>query len=381
MVYMEKMLGLYSHIPFCEKKCDYCNFVSYCTNDEKKITYVNNLIREIQIQGAKYRECKVDTIFVGGGTPTCLPTGTLLIIFQAIYQNFNVVKDAEITVECNPNSLTVAKLSELKKAQVNRLSIGLQAYNNKTLKKIGRSHNKKQFDECYKSAKYFGFENISVDLILGLPSQRLFDVKRELKHLVKLGVKHISAYGLILEENTKLYKNIEDKKLTLPSEDLALKMYRYTKKYLEKHGIFRYEVSNFAQIGYESKHNQKYWHQQKYLGLGVVSSSFVEGKRWKNVDNLEKYAESIGQNKILTEDEEQIDKNAEIEEIIMLALRTKNGIDLQKFTDDFGIDLQKEKAKQIESMKSENLIDIKDGKLFCLDRGFEVLNQVILELI
>ena len=186
---------------------------------------------------------------------------------------------------------------------------------------------------------------------------------------------------MILEENTKLYKNIEDKKLTLPSEDLALKMYRYTKKYLEKHGIFRYEVSNFAQIGYESKHNQKYWHQQKYLGLGVVSSSFVEGKRWKNVDNLEKYAESIGQNKILTEDEEQIDKNAEIEEIIMLALRTKNGIDLQKFTDDFGIDLQKEKAKQIESMKSENLIDIKDGKLFCLDRGFEVLNQVILELI
>ena len=378
---MEKNLGLYIHIPFCEKKCDYCNFVSYCKKDEEKTKYANNLIREIQIQGAKYREYKVDTIFVGGGTPTCMPTGELLMIIQAVYQNFDVDKNAEITVECNPNSLTVAKILELKKANVNRLSIGLQAYNNKTLKEIGRLHSKKQFDECYKSAKSIGFENISVDLILGLPKQKMINIKQELRHLTKLGVKHISAYGLILEEGTRLYKNVQDGKTKLPTEEKSLKMYRLTKKYLQKHGIERYEVSNFAQNGFESKHNLKYWTNQEYLGLGVVSSSFMDGKRWKNKDDLDEYDSFIKQNKIPTEEVEEPNKNEKMEEVIMLSLRTRDGIDLQKFQNDFGIDLQKDKSKQIKNLQSQNLIEIANGKLYCLDRGFEVLNQVILELV
>ena len=378
---MEKTLGLYIHIPFCEKKCDYCNFVSYCTKDEQKTEYVNNLIREIQIQGAKYRDYQVDTIFVGGGTPTCLKDGMLLMILQAVYLNFKVWTDAEITVECNPNSLTVAKLLELKKAKVNRLSIGLQAYNNKILKKIGRLHTKKQFDECYKSARAIGFDNISVDLILGLPSQKLHDIKRELKHLVKLGVNHISAYGLILEENTKLYKDVESGKTRLPSEEKSLKMYQYTKKYLQKHNILRYEVSNFAKSGYESKHNLKYWQQKEYLGLGVVSSSFVDCKRWKNIDDLKEYSQNIKQNKIAVEDEEVVDKNSQIEETIMLGLRTSQGIDLQKFECDFGFDLLKEKQKQIEDLINDDFIKIENNKLFCTDKGFELLNQVILQLV
>ena len=378
---MEKTLGLYIHIPFCEKKCDYCNFVSYCTKDEEKRDYVNNLIREIQMQGAKYRDCQVDSIFVGGGTPTCLQDGFLLMIMQALYQNFKVLTGSEITVECNPNSLTVAKLLELKKAQVNRLSIGLQAYNNKTLKKIGRLHNKKQFDECYKSARRLGFDNISADLILGLPGQKLCDIKRELKHLVKLGVNHISAYGLILEEKTKLYKDVESGKIRLPNEDKSLKMYQITKKLLQKYGYYRYEVSNFAQKGYESRHNLKYWQDKEYLGLGVVSSSYIDGKRWKNVDDLKTYAEAIKQNKIQIEEEETIDAKAKIEESIMLGLRTSDGIDLQKLKETCDFDLLAERQKQIDDLLEQQLVKVQDGRLFCTDRGFEVLNQIVLELV
>ena len=378
---MEKFLGLYIHIPFCKRKCDYCNFVSYCTNDEEKREYVNNLIREIQIQGAKYRDHQVDSVFVGGGTPTCLGDGLLLMVLQAVYLNFKVVAGAEITVECNPNSLTVAKLLELKKGQVNRLSIGLQAYNNKTLKKIGRLHNKKQFDECFQSARSFGFDNISVDIILGLPNQKLLDIKNELHHLVKLKVNHISAYGLILEEKTKLYKDVESGKTKLPSEEKCLKMYQFTKKYLKKYGYERYEVSNFAQKGCESKHNLKYWQDKEYLGLGAVSSSYIDSKRWKNVDDLKRYADAIRQNKIEIEEEETIDAQAKIEERIMLGLRTSAGIDLQKLKKDCEYDLLEKKKKEIDMLLADGLIKLENNILSCTDRGFEVLNQVILQLV
>ena len=378
---MQKNLGLYIHIPFCQRKCNYCNFVSFCVGDDKKTEYVQSLKKEIAIQGQNYSNYIVDSIFIGGGTPTTLLDGQIAEILAEIKTYFNVSKNAEISIECNPNTLTTQKLKEYKNAGIGRLSIGLQAYSNKLLKIIGRLHDKKQFDIAFKNAKQEGFENINVDLILGLPNQKLWQVKRQLKHLVKLGVSHVSAYGLIVEDGTKLKSDIDSGIIKLPTEDKSIKMYDFTQKFLEKHGIFRYEVSNFAKKGYECKHNLKYWQNGEYLGLGAVSSSFVNGERWKNTDNLLIYNQQISKGVLPKEDFEKLSIQDEIEECIMLSLRTTLGIDLLQFQARFGIDLLKTKYAEICALKNQNLITVQNEKLACTNKGFNVLNQIILELI
>ncbi len=377
----QKALGIYIHIPFCEKKCDYCNFVSFCKSNDEKLKYIEVLKKEIFAQSKRYSDYIIDTIFVGGGTPSCLFDGATKQIFDCLKLNFNVANNCEITIECNPNSITEAKLLEYKSVGVNRISIGLQVYDDKLLKLIGRLHTKKQFDDAIKLCKKMGFENINVDLILGIPKQSLWCVKKELLHLKKLGINHISAYGLIVEENTKLANNLKNGVYKLPSEKLQVKMYDYTKKYLQKHNIFRYEVSNFAKIGYESKHNLKYWNNGEYLGFGLTSSSYVDNKRWKNTDNFNQYLEDINNGNLPQEELEMIDKNSQIEECVMLSLRTSKGIDLQDFEQRFGFDLLVKKQAELELMQQQNLVQTKDNHLFCTDLGFKLLNQVILNLI
>lgn len=376
-----KYLGLYIHVPFCEKKCDYCNFVSYCKKDSEKIEYVNALTKEIKLQCKFFHDRQIDSVFIGGGTPSCLPSEEIERIISFLRNNFNISKDAEITIEANPNSLTYEKLIEYKSAGINRLSIGLQAYNNKILKTIGRLHTKKQFNEAVKNAKKLGFENINVDLILGLPNQKLSDVKHELAHLIKLGVTHISAYGLIVEDGTKLKHNLDAGVYKLPSEEKSVKMYDFTVKYLQKHGIFRYEVSNFAKNGFQSKHNLKYWQNEEYLGLGAVSSSYVDGKRWKNTDDIKKYVSSINNGVVELEDEENLSNQSKMEERIMLSLRTSSGIDLQKFQNDFNIDLLNHKKSEIDLLLNDGFVSISNNHLFCTNNGFKLLNQIILQLI
>ncbi len=387
---MKKNIGLYVHIPFCEKKCDYCNFVSFCKSDDDKLKYMNALEKEIVLQGEKFSKLEyiVDTIFVGGGTPSVLQNGEIERLISNLRKHFDVDKNAEITIECNPNSLTIQKLQEFKSAGVNRLSIGLQAYNDNLLKLIGRLHTKKQFDMAIKNAKQVGFENINVDLILGIPKQKICDVKKEIKHLIKLGATHISAYGLIVEENTKLDYNLKNAVYKLPKESTSIKMYDIVLKMLKRKGIFRYEVSNFAKVGYECKHNLKYWTDKEYLGLGVVSSSYIQNKRWKNTDNFLKYCEffeinSKGKTDLseIIEDEEILDLNAKIEECLMLSLRTKDGIDLIDFEKQFGVDLLKKKKAEIEELSKNKFIEIKNNRLLCTDAGFKLLNQIIVMLV
>ena len=377
----QKMLGIYIHIPFCEKKCDYCNFVSFCKSNDEKISYIEALKKEIVLQSSSFCDYIVDTIFVGGGTPSCLFDGAIKDIFDCLKNNFKISKDCETTIECNPNSITETKLEEYKSVGVNRLSVGLQVYDDKLLKLIGRLHTKKQFDDAIKLCKNAGFENINVDLILGIPKQKMHSVKKELSHLTKLGINHISAYGLIVEENTKLAKNLENNVYKLPSEKLQVKMYDYTKKYLQKHEIFRYEVSNFAKVGFESKHNLKYWNNGEYLGLGLTSSSYVDCKRWKNTDDFNQYICKINKNILPKEEVELIDKNEQIEECIMLSLRTAKGIDLKQFEKQFGFDLLVKKRKEIEFLQEQNFVQIQNNQFFCTDLGFKLLNQVILSLI
>lgn len=376
-----KKIGLYIHIPFCEKKCDYCNFVSFCKPIESKLQYIDCLIKEISMQSVKFEDYEVDSIFIGGGTPSCLPFGAINKIMNAVYRNFKVLTSAEITIECNPNSLSFQKFQEFKKARINRLSIGLQTYNNKLLKLIGRLHTKKQFDDAIRHAKIMGFKNISADIILGIPKQTLFDVKWEIRHLLKLGLNHISAYGLIVEDGTILSENLKNGKYKLPSERTQVKMYDYVLRTLKNHGINRYEVSNFAKPGYESRHNLKYWTNQEYLGLGLTSSSYISGIRWKNTDNFDDYLLQVNNGKIEKYEKETLSAEDLIEERIMLSLRTSKGIDLEQFKKDFGFDLLQKKHSQIETLKNGKFVEISDGRLFCTDAGFKVLNQIILNLV
>lgn len=378
---MKEKVGIYIHIPFCEKKCDYCNFVSFKCSEKQKEEYVFLLLKEIEMQKPKLKDYIIDSIFIGGGTPSCLRNNAIKNILNYITNDFEIDPCCEITVEANPNSLTEEKLTEYKLAGVNRLSIGLQAYNDKLLKLIGRLHTKKQFDNAIKTAKNIGFDNISADILLGLPKQKMSDVIAELKHLAKLNLTHISAYGLIVEENTKLFKNLENKVYSLPKEEKSVKMYEKTLKYLRKKGYQRYEVSNFCKPTFESKHNLKYWSLQEYIGFGVASHSFFDGERWENYSTLSEYKNSIENNKL---PQKQISKETIEdlkEEYIMTALRKEKGIDLIKYEKMFDEDLLLIKQSEIVKLFNQKMISYEQNRLFATDKGFEFLNQIILELV
>jgi len=279
-----KNLSLYIHIPFCESKCHYCNFVSFKKSNIHKEQYIQYLLKEIKLNATK--DFLVNTIFIGGGTPSCLREGDILKISNAIKENFNLSKELEFTIEANPNSFTLEKAKEYVKAGINRISFGLQSANNKILKTINRIHTKKDFINAVKLAKQVGLKNINSDILIGLPNQKLKDVKRTLKLIIKLNLPHVSCYSLILEEKTPLFKMVENKKLKLPQEDKTLKMYDYTLNYLEKHKIFRYEVSNFAKLEKECMHNLTYWNLSNYLGLGLNAHSKIENERFENFSDF-----------------------------------------------------------------------------------------------
>ena len=375
-----RKLGIYVHVPFCESKCAYCNFISFKSDEETKEKYVFALIKEMEMYKETLKDCVIDTIFFGGGTPSCLRPKAVKNILNYITNNFNVESDAEITIECNPNSITREKLSEYKLAGVNRLSIGLQAYNNKLLKLIGRIHTIDDFDRAIKNAKSMGFENINVDLLLGLPKQKMYDVVFELKHLFKLNIPHFSCYGLIVEENTKLCRDLENKVYSLPSEENSVKMYNYTLNFLKKHGIFRYEVSNFAKKGFESKHNLKYWTMQEYVGFGLASHSFFDNERWENASKLDEYFTLIESGQLPRIALEKETNESLKEEFLMTGLRKQSGISLDEFEKMFNEDLLISKQNEISKLFDEQLVDIKDGRLLATDKGFEFLNQIILNL-
>lgn len=377
-----KKLGLYVHIPFCESKCYYCNFVSFCSNNDVKIQYVKSLLNEIKLQKENFKEYVVDTIFIGGGTPSCLPSGEILKILTLIRQSFLVADDCEITVEANPNSITKEFVEELIKSKVTRISIGLQTSNNKLLKEINRIHSKEDFVNALNIIKSYNFSNINVDLLLGLPNQTLQNVKNSLDLLLENGINHISCYGLIVEEGTKMCELINKKCLTLPTEEQSNQMYEFVVNYLKKHKILRYEVSNFAKKGYECKHNLKYWNRDEYLGLGLNSYSFVKGTRFNNESNLTKYIEFYkSSNFVEVKNVEKVSDSDAVEETIMLSLRTQKGLNLAKFKKEFGLDLLQSKSKEIEKLIQLNLIKVSKNYLKCSSQGFYVLSQVILELI
>ncbi len=372
-------IGIYVHFPFCVSKCLYCNFNSYAGKNDMQIKYFSALIKEISMYGDK--KIDVDTIYMGGGTPSIMFDGCVSTIMTEIRKNFNVLDDAEITIEANPNSVTSMKLSEWKDAGVNRLSIGLQSSNANILKLIGRPHNKADYINAVEMAKSVGFSNINTDILVGLPRQKLSDVKKTLDLVVKHNCTHVSVYSLILEDNTPLYNMVASGELHLPKEEKTLGMYNYALKFLREKGYERYEVSNFARPDYESKHNMHTWQMHEYIGLGAGANGYMDGIRYGNLESIEEYVSAINNNTKPISFSEKINSKEQLEETIMLGLRTARGISLNEIKKQFKVDLIKSKAETIANLTQWGLIKIDKDYLFATDLGFTVLNKIILELI
>ena len=385
-------IGIYVHIPFCKKKCDYCDFISYCGKDDLIEKYVDSVKKEIDHVKIK---SEITTIYIGGGTPSYIDSKFIVQILEKIKEK-NVAQDAEITIEVNPGTVTQEKLQDYIDCGINRISIGLQTTNDELLKQIGRIHNYEQFLETYKLAKKVGFKNINVDLMLGLPNQRIIDLKESLENVLRLAPKHISVYSLIVEDGTPIANKIKNGKLKLPDDELERNMYWYVKNTLELNGYKHYEISNFAKKGYESKHNMNCWEQKQYVGFGVAAHSYVNGIRYANMANLEEYlnvdneknVENYMKNdfevdfdnkngfetiKNIEETQNKIDME---KEFMMLGLRKIDGISISKFEEKFGENPIYLFRNELQKLVEEDLLEVDLDDIRLTRKGLDLANLV-----
>ena len=380
----KKSLSIYVHIPFCNSKCDYCSFVSMVASPEEKHRYVTNLMNEIKLQSKNYREFySVSSIYIGGGTPSCLDNYYIRDLLSCIYKNFAVKNSAEITLEINPNSVDQTKIREYIMSGINRFSIGLQSISAKVLKSMGRTHSLADYKKTVDIIREFGVKNISTDIIIGYPNQKIIDVKETINYLIKLGIPHISAYMLQVEKGTKLKKLVDNGSLGVPDDDTVVKMYDTVVDILTKNGYKRYEISNFAKPTYESYHNKVYWKRKDYLGVGLAAHSYIDGTRFANTENLTEYNEKLEKSfTIPTKYSKTLTTEEKKEEAVMLSLRTSDGLDLDAYKKEFGENfLAKKKDKIAELIKNKFLILTKENKLVCTNSGYLVLNKLVLELV
>ena len=372
-----KEISLYIHIPFCKNKCMYCDFPSFAGKDNLRDRYVAALIKEIKMKAEQYI---IKTVFIGGGTPTYLTLEEMDILLSAI-DKLKFADDYEFTVECNPGTLTFEKLKLMKDRKVNRLSIGLQSTNNSLLKTIGRIHDYKTFEENYNLARKAGFDNINVDLMFGLPDQKISDWTETLEDIVKLNPEHISAYSLIIEEGTPFYNMYNNDRLNLPSEDDEREMYHSAKRILEQNGYHQYEISNFAKQGRECRHNEVYWMLDEYLGCGSAASSYVGGNRYKNEENIEKYINDIENGKTSVEEEIHNSLDDNMEEFMFMGLRMTRGVCEKTFEKRFGVKIDTIYKDVIDKHINEKLLVRENGRIYLTAKGIELSNYVMSDFI
>lgn len=377
---MREDISIYIHIPFCKKKCFYCDFVSFDNKEELIQKYVDTLCEEI-IQNAEIlSEYNIKTIYFGGGTPSFIDSKYIVQIMN-ILKLFNLNdKLEEVTIEVNPNSATPEKLQDYYDCGINRISIGLQSTHDKILRNIGRSHNFKDFKNTLQNAKNVGFTNISVDLIYPLPGLNLNSFKDSLNSIMKLkdefNIKHISVYNLEVHENTRLNFLLKEGFLSLCNEDEEYEMREELNQILKNYGYNKYEISNYSLPSFESKHNLCYWNQEKYLGFGVNASSFFNLKRYKNTSSIEKYMNGINNNENIIEESEELDKLGLMKEYVILKLRLKSGINILEFKEKFDTDIFDIFKTELASLKKDKLVFINNDNISLTDRGEEVANIV-----
>ena len=371
-----KTLGLYVHIPFCRSKCLYCDFCSFPRQEEEKMAeYVSALCRDLRAHAPACREYTVDTVFLGGGTPTTLPAHLLKELIGEIYKNYNVSINAEITAECNPVTGERELFAQMRAAGINRLSIGLQSAHEKELKALGRLHNFDTFVTCFTDARAAGFENISVDLMSGIPHQTPESRRETLEKVLAIAPEHISSYDLIIEADTPF----AHKRATLPfpDEEAARRMYLDGIEFLAENGYAQYEISNFAKFGYESRHNLKYWNCDEYLGFGVAAYSDFGGERFGNSRDIEAYIAG----RDITEEKGTPDKTERINEYVMLRFRLCEGVDVSTFENRFGVSFEEIYGKKLEPFLSAGLVRREGGRYFLSQEGMLVSNTILSEIL
>ena len=373
-----KELGLYIHIPFCKKKCDYCDFLSFENKNELIDNYIEILINEIKNEAKKIskEEYEITTIYFGGGTPSFIDLKYIINILEILKENFNL-NNAEITLEINPGTVDENKLRTYFKNGINRLSIGLQETNNNLLKQLGRIHTYDDFLETYNIARKIGFKNINIDLMIGIPNQTLFNIDSSLEKIINLNPEHISVYSLILEENTKLEKKILNKEYILPEEKFERKMYWKVKEKLEKNNYIQYEISNFSKQNYESKHNLNCWNQEEYIGFGLGAHSYFNNIRYSNTDDINKYLKN-NEEKIIHEKQTREEK---MKEYMMLGLRKIEGVSISKFEQKFSIHPLFYFRFEISKLEEIDLIEVDLDNIKLTKKGLDLANQVFQEFV
>ena len=377
---MKKNMELYIHVPFCVKKCAYCDFLSFPADEGTKRRYVEKLMEEMRTMGAVCRDNTVSTVFVGGGTPSILKGEWMEELFSVLRENFSLEPDAEISMEANPGTVTKEKLFSYRRAGINRLSFGLQSAKERELSALGRIHSFEDFLESFRAARECGFENINVDLMSALPGQTADSWMETLKRTAELSPEHISAYSLIVEEGTPFYEayGSEAGRKLLPDEETEREMYHRTKAFLRECGYERYEISNYAKPGFACLHNIGYWTGVPYLGLGLGAASYLNGKRFAGHGDMETYLASAAGT---YENEVQLTKKDMEEEFFFLGLRLTKGVSLAEFKERFGEDAAAVYPGVMERFVKEGAANLSDGRFFLTDYGMDVSNYVMAEFL
>ena len=368
-------IGIYVHIPFCVRKCLYCDFPSGPAERGQIRAYMDALVREIRMCGEE--GARADTVFIGGGTPSIVEVSLMEKVFDELYRIFKVSPEAEITMEANPGTLSEEKLIEYRKLGVNRLSIGLQSADDRILRRLGRIHTYEDFIKSYVCARSAGFDNINADLMFAVPGQTREDYRSTLLSCASLKPEHISAYSLIVEEGTPFY----GMKLDLPDEDTEYDMYDDTAEILERYGYRQYEISNYAVPGRESRHNSAYWTGKDYLGFGLAAASLRRGVRYRVTDNMEQYLKNVRSREELLTDRQELTENDRISEFMFLGLRMTDGVSKTEFQNRFGYTVGEIYDTVIRKHKEYGLLCEEDDRIFLTRHGIHVSNQVMMDFL
>lgn len=396
----KKKLEIYVHIPFCAKKCAYCDFLSFPGNMRMRREYTDKLLEEIRIQSSFVREYQVDTIFLGGGTPSVLDVTDMTAIMGTLKEHYDIAPDAEITIEVNPGTVKMEGLAAYREAGINRVSMGLQSADDTELRYLGRIHTYDEFLKSFQRVRMAGFTNVNVDLISAIPGQTPESWRNTLKKTAMLKPEHISAYSLIVEEGTPFYDRYgghvemesyemspeERRRLMalpdLPDEDTEREMYYMTRNCLAEQGYERYEISNYARPGFECRHNVGYWTGTGYLGLGLGASSYLEGCRFHNTSDFQSYVSAHLDDEaefcqVLRQDMEQLSVKSKMEEFMFLGLRLTRGVSAEGFITRFGQSIRNVYGGVIDKLEREGLLEHKNGYYHLTERGLDLSNYAM----
>ena len=367
-----KTQEIYVHIPFCARKCDYCDFVSFVTDDATKEAYFSMLKKQTDLKSESAGTMPVDSVFFGGGTPSLVDPKLIYDQIGYLRKRFVFTDDPEVTIEMNPNSVNAEKLKIYKEAGINRLSIGLQSTDDEELKILSRLHTYDEFLKAYDLARNLGFENINIDIMSALPSQTRKSYLKTLERVAGLSPEHISAYSLIIEEGTPFFERFGDG-AGLPDEDTERQMYHDTKKLLAEHGYLRYEISNYSKPGYECRHNLGYWTRKPYVGLGIAAASLLNEERFMMHSDLKRFLSGD-----LTETKEVLTDKDRMEEFMFLGLRLTKGVSKEGFFETFGVPMEEVYGEQLKKLSGQGLL-VNSERVFLTDRGMDVANTCMSE--